>query len=262
MATSTPEAAVSVIGVEQVVVAFDGFVVIDHLDFSLSEGELRFLIGPNGAGKTTLMDLVSGKVKPTEGRVTLRTRQGDRLREVDIARHQEHELVRLGLARKFQTPSVFRSLTCFENLEVALGFRALLPSLLRRLGRDERERIHETLEVVGLSDRAHVLAGSLSHGQLQWLEIAMLLVQEPSVLLLDEPVAGMTRQERETTGELLHRLEGKHSILITEHDMDFVRQFSRTVTVLHQGRLLAEGEVADIQSNPEVVEVYLGRSAH
>jgi len=262
MATSAPETAVSVIGVEQVVVAFDGFVVIDHLDFSLGEGELRFLIGPNGAGKTTLMDLVSGKVKPTEGRVTLRMRLGDRLREVDIARHQEHELVRIGLARKFQTPSVFRSLTCFENLEVALGFRALLPSLLRRLGRDERERIHETLEVVGLSDRAHVLAGSLSHGQLQWLEIAMLLVQEPSVLLLDEPVAGMTRQERETTGELLHRLEGKHSILITEHDMDFVRQFSRTVTVLHQGRLLAEGGVADIQSNPEVVEVYLGRSAH
>lgn len=262
MVTSTPEAAISVIGVEQVVIAFDGFVVIDHLDFSLAEGELRFLIGPNGAGKTTLMDLVSGKVKPTEGRVTLRTRRGDRLREVDIAKHQEHELVRLGLARKFQTPSVFRSLTCFENLEVALGFRALLPSLLRRLGRADRDRIHDTLETVGLADRAHVLAGSLSHGQLQWLEIAMLLVQEPSVLLLDEPVAGMTRQERDTTGELLHRLEGKHSILITEHDMDFVRQFSRTVTVLHQGRLLAEGTVADIQSNPEVVEVYLGRSAH
>ena len=261
MAISAPT-GVSVIELHDIVVSFDGFVVLDHLDFALGEGELRFLIGPNGAGKTTLMDLVSGKTKPTEGRVMLRARSGGELREVNIAQHQEHELVRLGLARKFQTPSVFRSLTCFENLEVALGFRSLLPSLLRRLGRDDRDRIHATLETVGLTDRVHVLAGALSHGQLQWLEIAMLLVQEPSVLLLDEPVAGMTRQERETTGGLLHRLEGKHSILITEHDMDFVRQFSRTVTVLHQGRLLAEGAVADIQSNPEVIEVYLGRSAH
>ena len=261
MAISAPT-GVAVIELHDIVVSFDGFVVLDHLDFALGEGELRRLIGPNGAGKTTLMDLVSGKTKPTEGRVTLRARSSGELREVNIAQHQEHELVRLGLARKFQTPSVFRSLTCFENLEVALGFRSLLPSLLRRLGRYDRDRIHETLETVGLTDRVHVLAGALSHGQLQWLEIAMLLVQEPSVLLLDEPVAGMTRQERETTGGLLHRLEGKHSILITEHDMDFVRQFSRTVTVLHQGRLLAEGAVADIQSNPEVIEVYLGRSAH
>ncbi len=261
MAISAPT-GVSVIELDDIVVSFDGFVVLDHLDFALGEGELRFLIGPNGAGKTTLMDLVSGKTKPTAGRATLRARSGEGLREVSIAEHQEHELVRLGLARKFQTPSVFRSLTCFENLEVAVGFRSLLPSLLRRLKTEQRERIEETLAVVGLSERAHVLAGALSHGQLQWLEIAMLLVQEPSVLLLDEPVAGMTRQERETTGELLHRLEGKHSILITEHDMDFVRQFSRTVTVLHQGRLLAEGTVAEIQSNPEVVEVYLGRSAH
>ena len=261
MAISAPT-GVSVIELNDIVVSFDGFVVLDHLDFALGEGELRFLIGPNGAGKTTLMDLVSGKTKPTEGRATLRARFGSELREVNIAQHQEHELVRLGLARKFQTPSVFRSLTCFENLEVALGFRSVLPALLRRLKPEQRERIEETLAIVGLSERSQVLAGSLSHGQLQWLEIAMLLVQEPSVLLLDEPVAGMTRQERETTGELLHRLEGKHSILITEHDMDFVRQFSRTVTVLHQGRLLAEGAVADIQSNPEVVEVYLGRAAH
>jgi len=250
----------AVIDLRQVVVAFDQFVVLDHLDFSLGEGELRFLIGPNGAGKTTLMDLVSGKVKPTDGRATLRTRAGGLLRDVDITKQQEHDLVRLGLARKFQTPSVFRSLTCFENLEVALGFRSSLPSLLLKLQGNKRERIHEALETVGLNERAHVLAGSLSHGQLQWLEIAMLLVQEPSVLLLDEPVAGMTRQERETTGDLLHRLEGQHSILVTEHDMDFVRQFSRTVTVLHQGRLLAEGSVAEIQSNREVVEVYLGRS--
>jgi urea transport system ATP-binding protein len=249
-----------VINVEDVVVAFDRFVVLDHLSLALEEGELRFLIGPNGAGKTTLMDVLSGKTRPTSGRVHFRARRGDGVQDIDILKQQEHDLVRHGLVRKFQTPSLFKSLTCFENLEVALGFRTLLPSLLRPASRSQRERIHATLEIVGLDSRAEVLAGALSHGEKQWLEIALLLVQEPSVLLLDEPVAGMTRQEREATGALLHTLEGRHSILITEHDMDFVRQFSRTVTVLHQGRVIAEGLVSEIQSNAEVVEVYLGRS--
>ncbi|MEX2375978.1 MAG: urea ABC transporter ATP-binding protein UrtD [Dehalococcoidia bacterium] len=263
MATS-PD-ALPVIEVQGVTVSFSGFVVLNHLDFALGEGELRFLIGPNGAGKTTLMDLISGKIKPDSGHVVMRYRpdgvigQGE-VREVRVEKQQEHQLVRHGLARKFQTPSVFRSLTCFENLEVALGYRTMLPALLLPASASQRERVYAALETVGLSARARTLAGSLSHGELQWLEIALLLVQEPSVLLLDEPVAGMTRREREQTGELLHELEGRHSILVTEHDMDFVRQFSRTVTVLHQGRLLAEGSVSDIQSNPDVVEVYLGRA--
>jgi urea transport system ATP-binding protein len=259
--SASPNAeSLPVIEVNQAVVSFDGFVVLDHLDFTLREGELRFLIGPNGAGKTTLMDLLSGKVRLAEGRARLRSRHGGRVREVDLLRQQRHRIVHLGLSRKFQTPSVFASLTCYQNLEVALGFRSMLPSLFRRLPVQERERIHEALERVGLSQRAHVLAGSLAHGERQWLEIALLLVQEPRVLLLDEPVAGMTRRERERTGELLHSLEGQHTILITEHDMEFVRQFARTVTVLHQGRILAEGPVDAVQSDPAVIEVYLGRS--
>ncbi|MGE0228721.1 MAG: urea ABC transporter ATP-binding protein UrtD [Dehalococcoidia bacterium] len=250
-----------VIQVEQAVVSFDGFVVLDHLDFSLRQGELRFLIGPNGAGKTTLMDLLSGKVRLDSGRARFLTHPGEpAARAVDINRYKKHELVRLGIGRKFQTPSVYRSLTCFENIEVALGFRTALPRLLRRASGTERDRIHSALERVGLADRAAVVAGALSHGEQQWLEIALLLVQNPAVLLLDEPVAGMTRPERERTGALLHALEGTHSIIVTEHDMEFVRQFSRTVTVLHQGRVLAEDSVDEVQSNPAVIEVYLGRA--
>ncbi len=249
-----------ILEVQQALVSFDGFVVIDHLDFALRQGELRFLIGPNGAGKTTLMDLISGKTKMNAGRVILRTRQGEQVKEVNLGRRQQHQVVRLGLSRKFQTPSVFPSLTCYENLEVAIGYHALLPRLLWRTSRDQQDRIHEVLTTVGLTERASVLAGSLSHGERQWLEIALLLVQNPSVLLLDEPVAGMTRRERERTGELLHELEGQHTILITEHDMEFVRQFARTVTVLHQGRVLAEGPVSHVQADPQVIEVYLGRS--
>ena len=250
-----------IIQVEQAVVSFDGFVVLDHLDFTLGQGELRFLIGPNGAGKTTLMDLLSGKVRLDSGRARLLTRPGDpTARAVDVTRCQKHELVRLGIGRKFQTPSVYRSLTCFENIEVALGFRTALPRLLGRAPADARERIHDVIERVGLGGRAGVVAGTLSHGEQQWLEIALLLVQDPAVLLLDEPVAGMTRAERERTGALLHALEGRHSIIVTEHDMEFVRQFSRTVTVLHQGRVLAEDTVEAVQVNTAVIEVYLGRT--
>jgi len=249
-----------IIEVSNLTVSFDGFVVLDDLSFSLKEGELRFLIGPNGAGKTTLMDVISGKTSPSAGKVIFRTQRPVLKQEIDVAKQHRHELVRLGLGRKFQTPSIYRSLSCFENIEVALGFRSTLPMLLRRLRTEQRERVEAVLEQVGLADRRRVLAGELSHGEQQWLEIAMLLVQDPSVLLLDEPVAGMTRRERERTGALLHELEGDRSILITEHDMEFVREFSRTVTVLHQGRLLAEGTAAEIQTNEQVVEVYLGRS--
>ena len=250
----------NVIEVEQATVSFDGFVVLDHLDFELADGELRFLIGPNGAGKTTLMDVISGKLRLDSGHVRFRRDDTVVNRLVDIGRQQRHEIVRLGIGRKFQTPSVYRSLSCRQNIEVSAGFRSSFPTLLRRPPAEQRERVDAILEEVGLVDRAEERAGALSHGEQQWLEIAMLLVQEPRVLLLDEPVAGMTRRERERTGALIHALEGRHSILITEHDMEFVRQFSRTVTVLHQGQVLAEGTVDEIQRTHEVVEVYLGRS--
>jgi urea transport system ATP-binding protein len=187
-------------------------------------------------------------------------RRDETRQQIDVTRQPKHKLVRLGLGRKFQTPSVYRSLTCWENLEVSLGFRTGLVAQLRGLRAVQRDRIAATLEQVGLLGRVRALAGELSHGEQQWLEIAMLLVQEPTVLLLDEPVAGMTGRERERTGALLHDLERHHSIVITEHDMEFVRQFSRTVTVLHQGKVLAEGTVDEIQRNRDVVEVYLGRS--
>ena len=236
-----------------VVVSFDGFTVLDRLSLDVARGELRFLIGPNGAGKTTLLDLLTGKTRPVAGKAIY---DG----HVDITRQPEHTLVRLGIGRKFQTPAVYKSLTCLEHLEVALGFRRLLPVLFGTPGKRERDRMREVLVTVGLLERAHTKAGALSHGEQQWLEIGTLLVQDPELLLLDEPVAGMTRAEREKTGELLNTLAGQHTIIVTEHDMDFVRRFARKVTVLHMGKVLTEGSIDEVQSNPEVVEVYLGRS--
>jgi urea transport system ATP-binding protein len=242
-----------ILSLKDVTVSFDGFTVIDHLSLSIEKGELRFLIGPNGAGKTTLLDLLSGKTRPVSGQIIYDEK-------VDVGKEAEHELVRLGIGRKFQTPAIFRNLTCWQHLEVAMGFRHALPSLFKGISSRERERIEDALETVGLAHRAGVRAGALSHGEQQWLEISMLLVQEAQLLLLDEPVAGMTRQEREKTGELIHSLEGKHTVIITEHDMDFVRRFSRTVTVLHQGKIISNGPIEQVQSDPLVVEVYLGRS--
>jgi urea transport system ATP-binding protein len=242
-----------ILQVEGATVAFDGFTVLDRLDLAVERGELRFLIGPNGAGKTTLLDMLTGKVRPVEGRVLY-----DGL--IDITRLQEHELVHRGIGRKFQTPSVYSSLTCYENLEVALGYRRSTFSLFRRPPNGDRERIMTGLETVGLAARAGVLASALSHGERQWLEIGMLLIQDPKLVLLDEPVAGMTRRERDKTGELLHALETQHTIIITEHDMEFVRSYARTVTVLHMGRVIAEGPMERVQADPQVIEVYLGRS--
>jgi urea transport system ATP-binding protein len=241
------------LALQDISVAFDGFTVLNHLDLDIEEGELRFLIGPNGAGKTTLLDLLSGKVRPQSGKASYN-------RSVDITRQSEHMLVRLGIGRKFQTPAIYRSLTCWEHLEVAVGFRRHLPALFRSVSKEERGQIKEALIAVGLEGRAGTLAGALSHGEQQWLEIAMLLVQDPKLLLLDEPVAGMTGQEREKTGELLQSLEGRHTILVTEHDMQFVRRFSRKVTVLHLGRVLMEGSMSEVQNDATVVEVYLGRT--
>ena len=266
----------SLLAVQGLVVSFDGFRVLDDLNLTLGRGELRFLIGPNGAGKTTLMDVISGKIRADSGRVMFAGSDppGAAARPVDLkiegeifyeghelTKMREDQIVKAGIGRKFQTPSVFGSLSCFENVEVAAGFRDRFFRFLAPLPAARRARIHDTLARVGLAGRSRVLAAALSHGERQWLEIAMLLVQEPKLLLLDEPVAGMTGQERERTGELLHALEGAHSIIVTEHDMDFVRNFARTVTVLHMGQLLCEGTVDAVQADPRVQEVYTGRSA-
>ena len=245
------EASSSILSVEQLTVSFDGFTVLDELDFQVGYGEMRFLIGPNGAGKTTLIDVITGKSRPDRGRIVF---DGS----TDLTRRQEYQLVRLGIGRKFQTPAIFSSLTVYENLEVTLGFRSRITSLLGGLRRGGNERIRNTLEQVGLQHRSGDIAGALSHGEKQWLEISMLLVQEPKLLLLDEPVAGMTRRERERTGELLQAIGNDRSVLVVEHDMEFVRQFAKTVTVLHLGKVLSEGSMEDVQQDPEVIKAYLG----
>lgn len=241
-----------IIDVKGVTVSFDGFKVLDNLDFSINNGELRFLIGPNGAGKSTLLDIMTAKTRPDKGKVIFD-------QNVNVTHMSEHQLVRHGIGRKFQTPSVFGSLTVFENLEAAIGFKTRVYKLGSGLSAEQITKIEETLEVTNLKEQRNTLAGILSHGQKQWLEIGMLLVQEPKLVLLDEPVAGMTRRERDHTGELLHRIAQNRSILVVEHDMLFVRQFASIVTVLHMGKLLREAPVEEIQADPEVIEVYLGR---
>jgi urea transport system ATP-binding protein len=243
--------------IHQATVSFDGFLVLDHLDLSIARGELRFLIGPNGAGKTTLLDVVTGRTWPQAGRVLFDGR--------DLAGTPEHARVRLGIGRKFQAPSVYGSLTVAENLAVALGSPGGLLGLFRRLSPAQAGRIDDALHTVGLAHRRADRAGALSHGEKQWLEIAMLLVQEHELLLLDEPVAGMTRAERDRTGALLETIVADEtrlgrSVLVVEHDMALVRRYARTVTVLHEGRVLSEGTMEQVQSDPRVVESYLGRS--
>jgi urea transport system ATP-binding protein len=232
-------------------VEFDGFRALDGVDLAVDEGELRFLIGPNGAGKTTLVDCITGLTTPTAGDV--------RFEGQSIRRLREHQRVRIGIGRTFQTPSVFDTLSVIDNLDLAESFRLSLPRLfLRRRGLSGG--VTATLERVGLSALGDRPAGVLSHGQKKWLEIGMLLVQQPKLLLLDEPVAGMSPQERLDTGALLHELAGDHTLVVIEHDMVFLRRFARRVTVLHEGHILSEGSVEEVQSDPVVREVYLGRS--
>ncbi len=238
--------------VEGVTVSFDGFRALDELSLFIDDGELRCLIGPNGAGKTTLMDVITGKTRPDKGNVYF----GQMLNLLAL---KEYEIARAGIGRKFQKPTVFQGHTVFENLELALQTdKRAMTSLTVRLSPAQRDRIDEVLETIGLTRERHRLAGALSHGQKQWLEIGMLLAQSPKLLLVDEPVAGMTVQEIEHTSRLLNSLAGKHSVVVVEHDMAFVRSIARKVTVLHQGRVLAEGDMDTIQHDPQVIEVYLG----
>ena len=232
---------------------FDGYKAITDLNFYLDEGELRVIIGPNGAGKSTMMDIITGRTRPDTGVVEFG-------RHVDLTRLNEYQINRLGIGRKFQTPSVYTEHTVFENLWLSLeGPRSVWSSLFSRLISTQRDRIEEVLKTVGLNGKGAWKAGALSHGQKQWLEIGMLLAQNPKVLLVDEPAAGMTDEETAKTGELLVSLAGRHSVVVIEHDMVFVRQIARKVTVLHQGHVLCEGTVDDVQNNERVIEVYLGR---
>jgi urea transport system ATP-binding protein len=236
-----------------ITVSFDGFRALNSLSLVIEPGEMRTIIGPNGAGKTTMMDVITGKTRPDTGRALFDDSN-------DLTRLDEASIANLGIGRKFQKPTVFEQLTVLENLELALkDKRDLMHALLHRLRSDQLDRIWETLEEIGLTGRPNDLAGDLSHGQKQWLEIGMLLVHNPRLILLDEPVAGMTDAETEETAALILKLAREHTIVVVEHDMSFVRSLGAKVTVLHEGSVLAEGSLDFIQAHPRVIEVYLGR---
>jgi urea transport system ATP-binding protein len=241
---------------DDISVSFDGFKALDGLSLAIDVGEMRCIIGPNGAGKTTMMDVITGKTRPDAGHAHFGS-------NIDLLRLREPQIVKAGICRKFQKPTVYEELSVFENLELALvDDRGVRAALFAKLSAAQRDRIAEILQLVHLGPEARRIAGLLSHGQKQWLEIGMLLAQEPVLLLLDEPVAGMTDEETERTAELFLTLVGKHSLVVVEHDMKFVdmlTQGHRKVTVLHEGSVLAEGTLAEVQSNTQVIDVYLGR---
>jgi len=241
-----------VLYLDKLTVSFDRFKALDALTLHVDPGELLCIIGPNGAGKTTMMDVITGKTRPDKGSVWFG-------QDLNLLALTEPEIAQAGIGRKFQKPTVFEFLNVFENLELALADdKSFWHTLVARLTPVQRERIDEVLHMIGLEAERTAMAGVLSHGQKQWLEIGMLLMQEPELLLMDEPVAGMTPLETERTGELLLSLAGKHSLIVVEHDMGFVRSIAQRVTVLHEGRVLAEGNMDSVQNDPQVVEVYLG----
>jgi urea transport system ATP-binding protein len=242
-----------ILTIEGVTKTYDGFKAIAGLNFYMDEGELRTIIGPNGAGKSTLLDLITGRSKPDTGKIAYES-------NTDLTQLNEYEINRLGIGRKFQTPSVYTDHTVYDNILLSLeGQRNVFAALFSRTTQTQRDKIHEILKTVGLEAKADTKAGALAHGQKQWLEIGMLLAQNPKLLLVDEPTAGMTDEETARTGELLMSLVPKHSVVVIEHDMVFVRQIARTVTVLHQGSVLCEGTVDKVQNDERVIEVYLGR---
>lgn len=242
---------------ESVSVSFDGFKAINNLNLAIDKGELRCIIGPNGAGKTTMMDIITGKTRPDEGSVYLG-------QHINLLELNEAEIACAGIGRKFQKPTVFESLTVYDNLSLAIyGSKSIFATYFgksRRLTPEQNDFLDNVLQIIGLTETRHQLAGILSHGQKQWLEIGMLLMQKPQLLLIDEPVTGMTHGEIERTAQLLTSLAGEQAIVVVEHDMEFVRQIAKKVTVLHQGTVLAEGSLTQVQQNPQVVEVYLGQN--
>ena len=237
---------------EDITVSFDGFKALNSLNLSIDAGELRCIIGPNGAGKTTMMDVITGKTRPDGGKAYFG-------QTIDLTRLTEPQIAHMGIGRKFQKPTVFEQHSVFENLELAMKTdKRVQRSLLAWLTGDDRDRIADTLRQIRLDGVADRPAGLLSHGQKQWLEIGMLLIQDPELLMLDEPVAGMSARERELTGQLLKRICNNRSVLVIEHDMEFVKNIAHKVTVLHQGKILKEGTMEVVQSDPKVIEVYLG----
>ena len=239
------------LAIEDLSVSFDGFKAIDKLTLYVDRNELRVIIGPNGAGKTTLLDLICGKTRASAGSI--------KFNNAELTKMAEYRRVRVGIGRKFQTPSIYENLSVFQNLEVSFPKgRSVLGALAFKCTDEVKARVQVVAEEIFLADKLELEAGLLSHGQKQWLEIGMLLMQEPELLLLDEPVAGMSPREREQTGDLLRRIASGKSLVVIEHDMDFVKRIAHRVTVLHQGRLLSEGTAAEVQADPRVIDVYLG----
>jgi urea transport system ATP-binding protein len=232
--------------------SFDGFKAINDLNFYLDAGELRTIIGPNGAGKSTFLDLITGRTRPDDGQIEFKG--------MPVNKKTEYQIYRMGIGRKFQTPSVYSDHTVYENILLGLkGSRSVWSAIFGRVTPAQNEQIYHVLETIHLKDKAQVRAGALAHGQKQWLEIGMLIAQDPELMLVDEPAAGMTDEETARTGELLLSLAGKHTIIVIEHDMVFVRQLASKVTVLHQGHILCEGSLDQVQNDERVMEVYLGR---
>ena len=241
----------AVLTIDQLGVSFSGFKAVDGVSLTIQEGELRVLLGANGAGKTTLMDLISGKTKSSSGRVLLR--------DTDITNWEEPAIARAGVGRKFQIPSVFRELSVRRNLEVAACRKpGVFANLRIGMARGAHRRLNEVLEITGLADQAGTIAGNLSHGQTQWLELGLLIMQDPQILLLDEPTAGMTTAETQRTADIIKGLRGSHTIIVVEHDMAFVRDIAVQITVMHLGQILAEGDMAAIEADPRVRAAYLG----
>ncbi len=243
----------TVLYLDDISVSFDGFKALNKLSLTIDAGELRCVIGPNGAGKTTMMDVITGKTRPDAGTAFFG-------QTIDLTRLSEAEIAQAGVGRKFQKPTIFEHHTVFENLELSMkADKRVRRTLFAKLSSEERDRIAGMLERIGLADGADRIAGLLSHGQKQWLEIGMLLMQEPQLLLLDEPVAGMSDEETERTAELFLSLAGRHSLVVVEHDMAFIEEIARKVTVLHEGSVIAEGPMDQVHNDPRVIEVYLGR---
>lgn len=239
------------LAIEDLTVSFDGFKAVNGLNFYMDRNELHVIIGPNGAGKTTVLDLICGKTKATEGKIQFKNKE--------LTKLSEHEIVRSGVGRKFQTPSIYETLSVFENLEISYPKgRSVWGCLAFKRTEEVTQKVMEIANEIGLADSIDMEAALLSHGQKQWLEIGMLLMQEPELLMLDEPVAGMSVKEREQTAELLNKISTNRAVLVIEHDMEFVKSIAHKVTVLHQGKILAAGKMEDVQADERVIEVYLG----